>query len=80
MAFSNEKTEPIGDFKKHLPFMVWRSVRSTHVRTSRKRRECFLSGKGINKGAAYVSHSFRYEGKIITVSFDYETFFGKLPI
>lgn len=70
MAFSNEKLEPFLGLKQLMPKVFFMSVRSTTIRKSRKPRQCFVSLQKIKKGQQYISHSFRYEGRIMTISFD----------
>ena len=76
MAFSNKKIEPNKKLLKSLPSIVFDSVRSTTENTSRRNRQCYGSLKKINKGDKYINHQFRYDGRIVTVSFDRDFFYG----
>lgn len=76
MAFSNKKIQPASGVYKLLPPIMTSSIRSTEERTSNRARQCYGTGNTIPKGARYINHQFRYDKRIITVSFSLE-FFNK---
>ena len=76
MAFSNKKIQPCNDLYTLLAPVVFANVRSTEQRTSNRKRQCYGTGKQIAKGDKYINHQFRYDGRIVTVSFTLEFFNG----
>lgn len=56
--------------------VVFDNVRSTEQRTSNRKRQCYATGKPIAKGDKYINHQFRYDGRIVTVSFTLDFFNG----
>jgi len=76
MAFTNEKLQPSNDLYTLLAPVVFDNVRSTTERTSNRKRQCYGTGKQIAKGDKYINHQFRYDGRIVTVSFTLDFFNG----
>ena len=75
MGFTNEKIEPRSHVWSTLEIPIFDSVRSTIIKKSLRKRQCFWCGlKNIQKGENYVNHEFRYDGRIITISFHVECF------
>jgi len=56
--------------------VVFDNVRSTAERISNRKRQCFGTSKNIEKGEKYINHQFRYDGRIITISFSISYFNG----
>jgi hypothetical protein len=77
MAFTDEKLQPDNNLHALLSPIVFNNVRSTSIKTSNRKRQCYGTGKIIAKGDKYVNHQFRYDGRIITVSFNIDFFNGK---
>ena len=75
MGFSN-KIEIVPGIETTIAvsLMVFKDVRSTTIRKSRRYRECYYCGHPIRKDEKYVNHQFRYDGRIITISFHKECF------
>lgn len=69
MAFTNEILKPSNDLYTLLAPVVFDNVRSSTERTSNRKRQCYGTGKKIAKGDKYINHQFRYDGRIVTVSF-----------
>lgn len=69
MAFTNEILKPSNVLYTLLAPIVFDSVRSTTERTSNRKRQCYGTAKTIEKGEKYINHQFRYDGRIVTVSF-----------
>jgi len=76
MAHSNEKLQPSNVLYTLLAPVVFDNVRSTTERTSMRKRQCYGTGKTIAKGEKYISHQFRYDGRILTVNFNLEYFYN----
>jgi hypothetical protein len=76
MAHSNEKLQPSNVLYTLLAPVVFSNVRSTTERTSNRKRQCYGTGKTIEKGEKYINHQFRYDGRILTVSFNVEYFYN----
>lgn len=76
MAHSNEKLQPSNVLYTLLAPVVFDNVRSTTERTSNRKRQCYGTGKTIEKGDKYINHQFRYDGRIVTVSFTLDFFNG----
>lgn len=75
MGYNNQILEPKSKLKNVLGIPVFESVRSTSIKKSSRNRECFWCGmKNIQKGERYVNHQFRYDGRIITISFHEDCF------
>lgn len=76
MAYSNEKIQPNYVLYTLLAPVVFDSVRSTTEQTSNRKRQCFGTGKTIEKGEKYINHQFKYDGRIVTVSFSVGYFYN----
>ena len=76
MAFTNEILKPSNDLYILLAPIVFDNVRSSVERTSNRKRQCYGTGKKIVKGDKYINHQFRYDGRIVTVSFTLDFFNG----
>lgn len=74
MGFTNEKLQPSNGLYALLAPVVFENVRSTSKKVSRRKRQCYGTGKTIEKGEKYINHQFRYDGRIVTVSFNLEFF------
>lgn len=49
--------------------VLFKSIRNTRIKTSRRKRQCFSCMCLIKKGDLYGNHEFRYDFRIITISF-----------
>ena len=76
MAHSNEKLPPNSNLYTLLSPVVFSNVRSTSEKVSRRKRQCYGTGKTIAKGEKYINHQFRYDNRILTVSFCVEYFYN----
>jgi len=76
MAHSNDKLKPSSDLHASLAPIVFDNVRSTVERKSNRKRQCYGTGSAILKGDKYINHQFRYDGRIVTVSFCKDCFNG----
>jgi len=76
MAFTNDKLKPSNDLYTLLAPVIFDNVRSTNERTSNRKRQCFGTSENIEKGEKYINHQFRYDGRIITISFCISYFNG----
>ena len=76
MAHSNEKLQPSNVLYTLLAPVVFDNVRSTTERTSNRKRQCYGTGKWIEKGEKYINHQFRYDSRILTVSFNVGFFYN----
>jgi len=76
MAFTNELLKPSNDLYTLLAPVIFENVRSTVKRTSNRKRQCYGTGKKIAKKDKYINHQFRYDGRIITISFCMSYFNG----
>lgn len=74
MTFSNNKIQPSQDLYTLLAPVVFDNVRSTTTHTSTRKRQCYKCMKTINKGDKYINHQFRYDKKIVTISFHEKCF------
>ena len=74
MAYTNEKLKPSNGLYTLLAPVVFKNVRSTTKRTSNRKRQCYGTGLIIEKGEKYINHQFRYDSRIITVSFKLDYF------
>lgn len=64
--FKNEN----GNFAKPvLGAVVFSNVRESKLKKSMRKRQCFKCEGKIKKGETYMNHQFRYDYRIITVSF-----------
>lgn len=76
MAHSNEKLKPNNVLYTLLSPVVFDNVRSTTEQTSNRKRQCYGTGKTIEKGDKYINHQFRYDSRILTVSFCLDYFYN----
>jgi hypothetical protein len=76
MAHSNEKLQPSVYKILLLAPVVFDNVRSTTERTSNRKRQCYGTGKMIAKGDKYINHQFRYDSRILTISFNVDYFYN----
>ena len=76
MAHSNEKLQPSGVLYIFLAPVVFDSVRSTTERTSDRKRKCYGTGRTIAKGDKYINLQFRYDSRILTISFCLDYFYN----
>ena len=76
MAHSNEKLKTSNVLYTLLAPVVFDNVRSTTERTSNRKRQCYGTGKIIEKGEKYINHQFRYDSRILTVSFSAGYFYN----
>ena len=79
MAYTNNKIEPCIGCRNLMAPIVFDNVRSTDERTSNRKRQCYGSMWKIDKGEKYINHQFRYDGRIITISFCLSYFNGYTP-
>jgi len=49
--------------------VVFSNVRESKLKKSMRKRQCFKCEGKIEKGETYMNHQFRYDYRIITVSF-----------
>lgn len=52
-----------------LGAVVFSNVRKSKLKKSMRKRQCFKCEGKIEKGETYMNHQFRYDYRIITVSF-----------
>jgi hypothetical protein len=52
-----------------LGAVVFSNVRESKLKKSMRKRQCFKCEGKIEKGETYMNHQFRYDYRIITVSF-----------
>ena len=52
-----------------LGAVVFSNVRESKLKKSMRKRQCFKCERKIEKGETYMNHQFRYDYRIITVSF-----------
>ena len=52
-----------------LGAVVFSNVRESKLKKSMRKRQCFKCEGKIEKGETYINHQFRYDYRIITVSF-----------
>ena len=52
-----------------LGAVVFSNVRESKLKKSMRKRQCFKCEGKIGKGETYMNHQFRYDYRIITVSF-----------
>jgi len=76
MTQSNKKLQPSNDLYTLLAPVVFDSVRSTTERTSNRKRQCYGTGRTIAKGDKYINHQFRYDNRILTISFNVDYFYN----
>jgi len=69
MTFSNRKINPSSKVYTLLIPILFNSVRSTTKNKSNRRRQCFICMRDIEKGEHYIMHQFRYDSRIIPLSF-----------
>jgi len=75
MAFSNKiELQPGSEIYNSLSLIVFSNIRNTTKRKSRRLRECYCCGHPIQKGDKYINHQFKYDRRIITVSFHEKCF------
>ena len=77
MAYSKEKLQPTNDFIDSLSPIVFKNVRSTSEHKSNRIRQCYKCCIKINKNDNYINHQFRYDGRIVTLSFCVDCFNNK---
>ncbi len=76
MAHSNEKLQPSNVLYTLLATVVFNNVRSTTERISNRKRQCYGTGRWIEKGEKYINHQFRHDSRIITLSFSVGFFYN----
>jgi len=76
MTHSNEKLQPSNVLYTLLAPVVFDNVRSTTERTSNRKRQCYGTGIVIEKGEKYINHQFRYDSRILTISFCLDYFYN----
>lgn len=69
MAYSNDKLIPGGGLFLYVAPIIFDNIRSTSEHTSKRKRQCYRCMGNIKRGERYISHQFRYDRKIITISF-----------
>lgn len=74
MAFSNEKIKPGDGIPNFFAPVVFDNVRTSSRYTSNRKRQCYKCLSKIEVGVLYINHQFRYDKKIISVSFHEECF------
>ena len=65
----SEKTINISKALLKFDAVVFSNVRESKLKKSMRKRQCFKCGGKIEKGENYINHQFRYDYRIITVSF-----------
>lgn len=69
MAFKNEIL-PVPNFmRQNCAPVVFGKIRSTYEGISNRGRECYWCSQRIKKGDNYINHQYKYDGRIITISF-----------
>lgn len=63
-----EKPVPVGTVKLGYRH-EFEDVKDSVLRKSRKERICWATGATIEVGDMYVAHSYRYEGRLLSISF-----------
>ena len=63
------KNETANSTKPVLGAVVFSNVRESKLKKSMRKRQCFKCEGKIEKGETYMNHQFRYDYRIITVSF-----------
>jgi len=74
MAYSKEKLKPSNNLVELLSPIVFKNVRSTSEHKTSRVRQCYACGNKINKNDNYINHQFKYDGRIITISFCVDCF------
>lgn len=74
MGFSNDKIIPQNNVFKDVALVVFNNVRSSSMHISNRSRECYRCMEKINKGENYINHQFKYDERIITISFHKDCF------
>ena len=65
----SEKTINISKALLKFDAVVFSNVRESKLKKSMRKRQCFKCEGKIEKGENYINHQFRYDYRIITVSF-----------
>ena len=69
MAFRNEIL-PVSNFmRQNCAPVVFHKIRSTYQVKSKRNRQCYWCTNIIKKGDNYINHQYKYDRKIITISF-----------
>jgi hypothetical protein len=68
MGFKNTIIEAAPWIEKGIPF-IFRNIRSVAEQRSLRKRECFYCSGKIERLSHYINHQFRYDGRIVTLSF-----------
>lgn len=77
MSFSNEKLDPSESIVSSMPEILFKKVRSTTNKKARRKRQCFKCQGQIEYGNEYINHEYKYDNKIVTVSFHLDCFNSK---
>ena len=76
MAYSKDKLQPSNDLYTLLAPVVFKDVRSTSEHKSERVRQCFKCCGRIEAKEQYINHQFKYDKRIITLSFHVSCFNG----
>lgn len=74
MSYINYTLQPSIALLTSISPIVFKDVKCTSERKSIRVRQCYKCGGKINKNHQYVNHQFRYDGRIITISFHKDCF------
>ena len=74
MSYSNDKLQPSNVLLTSTSPIVFKDVRCTSEHKSMRARQCYKCGGNISKNHQYINHQFRYDGRIITISFHMDCF------
>lgn len=69
MTKVKSKNKTATDANTVLGAVVFSNVRESKLKKSMRKRQCFKCEGKIEKGETYMNHQFRYDYRIITVSF-----------
>ena len=74
MSYTNNKLQPSNALLASISPIAFKDVKYTSERKSMRARQCYKCGDKICKNHQYVNHQFRYDGRIITISFHKDCF------
>jgi len=74
MAFSIDKLQPSNVLYESLAPIIFNDVRSTSEHKSNRKRQCYNCMEQIEKKELYINHQFRYDKRIVTISFHKDCF------
>lgn len=76
MSYSKNKLQPNSVLFTMLSPVVFNDVRSTSEHKTMRVRQCYKCCNKIGKNEQYINHQFRYDNRIITISFHVDCFNG----